>query len=212
MGYEFDKIITKSVGDESIDYGIVLGNENIVFMKVGADQDIQKRRGNLKIYVETAKRAHELCGATVICASNPDVSHEDIDESVIRKHVTDRGYNEFRLYLWGISDGAYKNLFLAKRFSETVKFIGLNTSFITVADFIEKLQVLRGIKKFLVYGTEDDEFVSVFPVLQDKQEDHLKTIFVLGADHCFRDFPLMIIDSVNLIVNDDAFSSLENIV
>ena len=58
----------------------------------------------------------------------------------------------------GTSDGAYQNLSLVKRFSETVKWIGVNSTFITFADFEEKLHELTGVKKILVYGTEDDEY------------------------------------------------------
>ena len=90
---------------------------------------------------------HERIGATVICASNPDVPHGTYDEQEIRRVASERGFEKFNLYFWGASDGAYKNLSLAKRFPETEKWIGVNPSFITFADFEEKLQEIYEISE-----------------------------------------------------------------
>lgn len=199
MSYKFDKVITKTIDGEKLEYGVIFGNEKIVFIKVGADQDINKWQDHLQIFIKLAERAHQLFGATVICASNPDVPHEDIDEKMIRWTASTLGQNEFELHLWGISDGAYKNLTLAKRFPETVKFIGLNTSFISFDGLERKLQALPNVKKFLIYGSEDDEFDIVFPALKEQQNDYLKTMVVNGADHRFTGMPLPIIFSIDLI-------------
>ena len=199
MGCVFDKEVTEFVGGEQLKYGIIFGSEKIVFIKVGADQNIRKCQDGFQIYIRAANRTHKYDGATVIVASNPDVPHEDIDEKIIRWAASSQGYDEFKLCLWGMSDGAYKNLSLAKHFPETVKFIGLNTSFISLEDFEEKLQALPRVKKFLIYGTEDDEIDTVFPALRDQQNDYLKTMFVVGADHRFDGLPLPIICSVDLV-------------
>ena len=199
MSYGFDETITKMIDGEQIEYGIIFGNKNIVFIKVGAEQSIHKWQDHFQIFAELAERAHKYFGATVICASNPFTPHAEIDEKMIRHVASEQGFEDFKLYFWGISDGAYSNLNLAKRFPETVKFIGLNTSFISFDDFEKKLQALPSVKKFLIYGTEDDDFNIVFPALRDKQNDFLKTMFVSGADHRFSNLPLPIINSMNLI-------------
>lgn len=203
MSYKFEKKITRTVDGEKLEYGIILGNEKIVFIKVGAEQDIYKWQDNYQIFVDLAERAHRICGATVICASNPFTPHEEIDEEIIRKVASNQGYDDFKLYLWGVSDGAYSNLSLAKRFPQTVKYIGLNASFISFDHFEKKLQALSNVKKFLIYGTEDDDFDVVFPALRDAQNDFLKTILVVGADHRFSGLPLPIIYSINLIEDDE---------
>ena len=165
MSIGFDKKITKTIDGEKLEYGVIFGNEKIVFIKVGADQDINKWQDNFQIFVELAERAHRLCGATVICSSNPDIPHNHIDEEMIHWVTSSQGYKDFKLYLWGISDGAYSNLSLATRFPETVKYIGLNASFISFDVFEEKLKALPNVKKFLIYGTEDDDFDIIFPAL-----------------------------------------------
>ena len=37
----YDEIIKKRIDGETINYGIVKGNENVVFIKVGADGNIK---------------------------------------------------------------------------------------------------------------------------------------------------------------------------
>ena len=203
MSCKFDRIVSKTVGGEKLEYGFIFGSQKIVFIKVGAGEDIRKCQDHFQRYIEIAEQAHKRHGFTVICASNPDVPHENMDEKAIRYAASKQGFEDFKLYLWGTSDGAYQNLKLAKRFPETVKWIGVNSSFITFADFEEKLEALPCVKKFLIYGTEDDEFDSVFPALRDKQSDNLKTILIGGADHRFTGLPLPFMDSIDFVEDDN---------
>lgn len=187
------------VDGEEVEYEIIFGNEKIVFIKAGAGGSA---RGRENKYLNMARRIHDLIGATVICASNPDVPHEELDEQEIRRVASERGIERFELYLWGTSDGGYRNIFLAKRFSETMKWIGVNSSFITLADFEEKLHELPSVKKILVYGTEDDEYDVVFPILRTKEEENLKILFIEGADHCFSDMPYQFVQTIDLVCEE----------
>ena len=65
-----------------------------------------------------------------------------------------------------------------------MKWIGVNSTFITFADFEEKLHELTGVKKILVYGTGDDDFACV-PMLQAIACENLEIITVEGANHEF---------------------------
>ena len=193
-------------GDEKLEYTIFFGNENIVFIKTGAGGSV---RGYENKYLKMARRVHLRIGATVICASNPDVKHETFDERKIRWVASELRFEKFNLYLWGTSDGAYQNLSLAKRFPETAKWIGVNSSFITVADFEEKLQDLPNVKKILVYGTKDDEYDIVFPVLTTKEEENLKILFIQGADHRFSDMLPEFIQTIDLVGDEDASDAFD---
>ena len=192
-------IDTKYVDGEKVEYEIIFGNENIVFIKAGAGGSAG---GYENKYLKMARRVHERIGATVICASNPDVPHETFDEQEIRWVASERGFEKFNLYLGGTSDGAYQNLSLAKRFPETVKWIGVNSSFITFADFEEKMQDLPGMKKILVYGTEDDEYDVVFPALMAKEDGNRKIYFIEGADHRFSDMLPQFIQTIDLVCEE----------
>ena len=133
MVFEYDQIVHKTIDGEDLEYRFLFGSKKIVFIKVGAGEDIDKYQDGFKRYMEIAERMHKALGATVVIASNPDAPHASLDEKAIRHVASKLGYEAFKLYFWGISDGAYQNLKLAQKFPETVKFIGVNTSFITFA-------------------------------------------------------------------------------
>ena len=107
---EFDKVIKRICGDYEFTYGIIFGNEKIVFIKAGAGGDY---RGYCDKYLKMAISAHKRMGATVICASNP-INSVSTDRRAILKCVEMLGLSSFELYLVGVSDGAYLNLLLAK--------------------------------------------------------------------------------------------------
>ena len=191
---------TKYIDGEEAEYEIIFGNEKIVFIKAGAGGSA---RGYENKYLKMARRIHDRIGATVICSSNPDVPHEDLDEQEIKWVISKRNFEMFELYLWGTSDGAYQNLSLAKRFPETVKWIGVNSSFITFDDFEEKLQELTDVKKVLVYGTEDDEYDAIFPVQMANEDGSLKIHWIEGADHRFSNMLPQFIQTIDFIYNED---------
>ncbi len=181
MKYEFDKTISTTVGGEPIEYGFVWGNAKIVFIKTGSDGTV---RGYEDKYLKMAHRVHERLGATVICATNPAKKHTNFDEKVIRTIAAKRDVRKFELYLVGTSDGGYKNLELATRFPETVKYLGINSSLNTLDDMKAKLRKLSRIEKIMVLGTRDDDYEEL-SALKDSAIDNLELIFVDGADHAF---------------------------
>ena len=173
---------TKYVGYENVDYEIIFGNEKIVFIKAGA---YGSARGDADKYIRMAKRIHEKIGATVICASNPDEPHENLDEEEIRRVVAEKGVSDIEVSFIGISDGAYHNLSLAKRFPETVKLMGINTSYVNIFDLKEKLNKLPHISKILIFGTEDDDFDDIVPELSKMKCKNFIIKLIEGADHRF---------------------------
>ena len=58
----YGKILSSAVGGEKIQYGILFGNEKIVFIKAGAGGNI---RGYQDKYLKMAHRVHDNLGATV---------------------------------------------------------------------------------------------------------------------------------------------------
>jgi len=186
----YNKCISKTVTGEKINYGIVLGNEKIVFIKTGADGNIL---GYQNKYPRMAHRIHQRLGATVICASNPDVDHQVQqvpDIRMISQVATDCGFTDYSVYLIGISDGAYNNLLLAQAVPQVRKLLNINTSpkmrnnKSDLQDLGNRLQQLASIHKTLVYGTEDEEYCHV-PHLKALGCDNLEILTVEGADHVF---------------------------
>ncbi len=186
----YDKRTTKTVSGEKISYGIVYGNEKIVFIKRGAGDDL---KGYQNKYPRMAHRIHQRLGATVICASNPDVDHQVQqvpDIRMISQVATDCGFTDYSVYLIGISDGAYNNLLLAQAVPQVGRLLNINTSpkmcdnKSDLYDLENRLQQLASVHKTLVYGTEDEEYCYV-PYLKTLDCDNLEILTVDGADHEF---------------------------
>ena len=168
---------------EKFNYHFVFGNEKIVFIKAGAGGS---ERGYEDKYIKMAERIHERTGATVITASNPiDPICEPLDAEEIRWVVKELGLASFELYLVGVSDGAYLNLEFASHFHETVKWIGINTSYTEISDLEERLNALSSVSKLMIYGTKDDDFDEVAPKLSEMNCDDFVMEFIDGADHNF---------------------------
>ena len=170
---------------EKFNYHLVFGNEKIVFIKAGAGGS---ERGYEDKYIKLAERINERTGATVITASNPiDPICDALDAKEISWAVKELGLANFELYLVGVSDGAYLNLELASHFPETVKWIGINASFISIPDLKVRLNALPDVAKLLIYGTQDDDFDEVVSALNKMHCDNFAMEFVEGADHSFTD-------------------------
>lgn len=176
----YDKIITKNVGGEKIRYGILWGNEKIVFIKVGADGSIM---GYKNKYPQMARRLHERMGATVICAANPltEQSQVDADKAVIQKVAAEIGCDSYEVSFFGTSDGAYHNLSLAKAVPQSVKLVCVNTSTYGFDGLKKKLLDLPDVKMIFVYGDKDDEY----PFAAQLQKLNFEVITLAGADHQF---------------------------
>jgi alpha/beta superfamily hydrolase len=194
----YDKTINKTLSGEKLRYGLLYGNEKIVFIKVGAGGSI---RGYQDKHLQMAHRAHERLGATVICASNPDVDYATqvvADKTMISKVAAERGFAEYEVYFVGTSDGGYQNLLLAQQVPQARKLLGINASLIDTDDLVAQLQKLPHVKKILVYGTEDDDFACV-PMLQALTCENLEIITVEGADHEFKGMVNEFIALIDLI-------------
>ena len=182
---QYDKHACKIVAGEKIDYGIVYGNEKIVFIKTGAGGKI---KGKQDKYPMMANRIHQRLGATVICASNPDAAYaaqEVADKGMISEVAAECGFGEYEVYFVGTSDGGYQNLLLAQQVPQTRKILGINASLINVEDLIKQLNKLSHVDKVLVYGTKDEAFQYI-PALQAVGCENLEIITVEGANHKFK--------------------------
>ena len=181
----YDKILSKIVEDEKISYGIIYGNEKIVFIKVGADGTI---KGYQDKYIKMSKRIHDRTGATVICASNPDITRNSqisLDIKLIKHVIKLCDFENYELYFVGTSDGGYHSLLLGQQFSQTVKYLGINSSHKGLDDLVEKIQSIPHVEKIFVYGTEDEDYSSIVPTLNSLNCNTLKIISLEGVDHEF---------------------------
>jgi hypothetical protein len=168
---------------DKFDYVVTSGNEKIVFIKAGTGGSA---RGYEDKYVKMAERIHNRSGATVICASNPyDPICEVPDAIEIKSVANELGFKTFELTFVGISDGAYLNLELANQFSETVKWIGINPSYVEIDEFLALIKALPDVEKLAIIGTKNEDFDELVPALDKITCDNLGLKFIEGADHEF---------------------------
>lgn len=183
----YDKILSATVDGEKIKYGILFGNEKIVFIKVGADGNI---RGYQDKYLKIAHRVHDRIGATVICASNPYIvedKHINADKMLINKVTAEQGFDHYEMYFVGTSDGGYHSLLLSQQFSQTSKYLGINSSHKGIEDFAERIQSLPQVMKYLVYGRKDEDFDKDVPTMNVLECENLEIILLDEVDHDFKD-------------------------
>ena len=193
----YDKILSATVDGEKIKYGILFGNEKIVFIKSGVPRDTEDDGDNKKTedkfvdkYLIMAHRVRDRIGATVICASNGDADPRDqlrADKFLIKKVIAERGFENYELYFVGTSDGGEHSLKLAQQFPETVKFLGINSSWGSMDTFLERIQSLPIVKKIFVYGANDADFDDIVPKLKALDCDNLEIIVLDDVDHGFTD-------------------------
>ena len=137
-----------------------------------------------------ARRVHDRIGATVICASNSDLSGKiqlKADKTLIEKVIAERGLDNCELYFIGNSDGGDHSLKLSQQFPETVKFFGINSSWTSIGDFLERIQSLPDVKKIFAYGAKDVDFDFIVPRLKTLECDNLEIIVLDSVDHEFTD-------------------------
>lgn len=101
---KFDVEINKKFSDNIIiNYGIVNGNNTIVFIKAGQDGSLY---GYQDKYIKMAKRLNQKYGCSVICSSNPFDGRNPLDNAmeVIKDYVAQ--FDDYTIYYLGFSNGA----------------------------------------------------------------------------------------------------------
>jgi dienelactone hydrolase len=176
----FDKIIHKTIDDETVDFGFVFGNNKMVFIKAGAGGGIP---GYQEKYLRMAYRAHERLGATVICSSNY-IKCLDLDRKAIEWCARYLKLKDAELYFVGTSDGADQCISLSRN-APTKKLLCINPSFVPGHDPSNRLILQSAVEKVFVYGTEDEEGRELIPKLKARGIRNLQIELINGADHSF---------------------------
>lgn len=183
---EFDATYTFDSGCENAEYGIINGNNTIVFIKAGAQGSY---RGYEDKYLRMAKMLHELNGCSVICASNPTfTSFEDFDVKMLSNFIDNRRRSDTRLYYIGVSNGAYQGIVNA-----TKHFVFQKILLVNMPLMINSHKIKEGIVKLIdtrvecVFGKKDPSFRYI-PFFEHSIKDYsgkVKIKLIEGADHNF---------------------------
>jgi hypothetical protein len=97
---KFDQVFGRIFYNSVIEYGIIKGNNQILFIKPGQDGSLQ---GYKNKYYNLAKYVNEKYGFTVICSNNPyKKPYNPIDDAyeVIKEYILEYIMLEFSLNFW----------------------------------------------------------------------------------------------------------------
>lgn len=186
-GIEYDKIIHSELEDITIiDYGILYGNNKILFIKVGYDGDMY---GYENKYLKMAIKINEKYGYTVIVSSNPIPADQknplDNALNVINDYAYEKNFPNFEILYFGYSNGALIGAQYGYLYSEIKKMTLVNAPLMYNWHKTKKgIQNFAGEKIVLVYGSLDQSFKYtglITPLTNDK----IKLEIINGQDHLF---------------------------
>ena len=170
--------------EDSTNYGVVFGNNKIVFIKAGLGGD---HFGYENKYLIMAHRLHDKFGCSVIVASNPNdgKSHVEKDRLIIEQYISTNTIIEPEFFFFGHSNGGIKGLELSYSGIAFTKMILTNMPL--MINFHKTKQYILGIPKtdvLLIYGEKDPSFTYV-PFIKGKF-DNAEVAVVPDADHNFK--------------------------
>lgn len=182
---DYDIKLSKPFNDIAvIDYGIVKGNNKIVFTKAGQNGSMY---GYENKYLRIARTLNSKYGYTVICSSNPFDGNNplDTDFSVVEEYCKENGFDDYEIYYFGHSNGARIGITWGYQYPRIKKMILVNSPiFINHHKLKEGLQNITNQEVYLVYG-EYDQSIKYTELIKPLLNDNIKLEIVKGADHDF---------------------------
>lgn len=167
-----------------LNYGIVYGNETIVFIKGGQDCSIY---GYQNKYLKMARNIHDTYGYTVICSNNPFDGENPLDNAmkVIKKICTKCGFKDYQIYYMGLSNGAIVGIWYGVNYPQIKRMLLINPPLDVYWD-ITKNGILKfqGERMNFVFGDLDPSYPYT-PLIQEMTNDKLHLHIIKGEDHSF---------------------------
>ncbi len=196
---QFDKICSVTSADgQKVEYGIIEGNSQVVFIKSGAGGNYL---GSQEKYLKMARLLNEKQGCTVICASNPDRdSFNKCDLRLLSEFIETSITDELSLYFIGASNGAYQGLVTGTKYFHFEKMILINMPLmINYHKSKAALDAFTDTEVLFVYGGLDPS-VKYLPFLKSRYKDRFKILVAEGADHNFMGMTDEYIGLANLLL------------
>ena len=123
---EYDIVVHSQLEDVAlIDYGIIKGNEIIVFIKAGQDGTMY---GYQNKYLKIANSINKKYGYTVICSSNPFDGTNPLDNAmkVIKDYCNEQQIEKYKIYYMGHSNGALIGAWFGINYPEIKRMLLVN--------------------------------------------------------------------------------------
>lgn len=179
---KFDKEIHSNFNDEIIDYGIVEGNNIIVFIKAGQDGSLY---GYQNKYIKMARRLNKKYGCSVICSSNPFDGNNPLDNAmeIIEDYV--KIFDNYKIYYLGYSNGALIGAWFGVKYPKIKRMALVNGPLMyNFHKTKEGALSFNGDMISFIYG-EYDQSIGYIDLLKNMENDKIKVFVEKGQDHHF---------------------------
>lgn len=180
----FEEINIVKQGNAEITYGIIHGNNIIVFIKAGMNGTCY---GYDNKYQRIAKQLNKKHGCTVITASNPNGYQDDFESEMksLRAYAYYHKWQDYQVYYMGHSNGACLGMIHAYKYPEIKKLVCINGPLmINPHSLIPGIQNFNGKKMNLIYGSEDPSF-NMLKMYSELESEKVEITCIKGADHNF---------------------------
>lgn len=182
---DFDYVINSKFKENIvIDYGIISGNNKILFIKSGQDGSVY---GYNNKYLKIAKKVNEKYGYTVICSSNPFDGDNPLDNAfeVIKNYCKENSFDDYEIYYMGHSNGALIGLWFGTNYDKITKFLLINGPL--MFNWHRTKEVIKNFNKkklCLVYG-EYDQSIKYTELISPLINEKVELKIIENEDHHF---------------------------
>lgn len=179
---KFDKEIHSNFNDEIIDYGIVEGNNIIVFIKAGQDGSLY---GYQNKYIKMARRLNKKYGCSVICSSNPFDGNNPLDNAMEIIEDFAKIFDNYKIYYLGYSNGALIGAWFGVKYPKIKRMALVNGPLMyNFHKTKEGALSFNGDVISFIYG-EYDQSIGYIDLLKNMENDKIKVFVEKGQDHHF---------------------------
>lgn len=180
---KFDKEIHSKFEDIAIiDYGIVEGNNIIVFIKAGQNGSLY---GYQNKYIKMAKRLNKKYGCSVICSSNPFDGNNPLDNAMEVIEDYAKRFDDFKIYYLGYSNGALIGAWFGIKYLKIKRMALVNGPLMyNLYKTKEGALSFKGESINFIYG-EYDQSIGYVELLKSIENDKIKVFIEEGQDHHF---------------------------
>ena len=183
LDLKFDKEIQSRFKDIAIiDYGIVEGNNIIVFIKAGQNGSLY---GYQNKYIKMAKRLNQKYGCSVICSSNPFDGNNPLDNAMEVIEDYAKRFDDFKIYYLGYSNGALIGAWFGIKYPKIKRMALVNGPLMyNLYKTKEEALSFKGESINFIYG-EYDQSIGYVELLKSIENDKIKVFIEEGQDHHF---------------------------
>ena len=180
---KFDKEIHSKFEDIAIiDYGIVEGNNIIVFIKAGQNGSLY---GYQNKYIKMAKKINKKYGCSVICSSNPFDGNNPLDNAMEVIEDYAKRFDDFKIYYLGYSNGALIGAWFGIKYPKIKRMALVNGPLMyNLYKTKEGALSFKGESINFIYG-EYDQSIGYVELLKSIENDKIKVFIEEGQDHHF---------------------------